>query len=74
MSALANSEAPDEMQHNYKYNTVLHFNNFHFVKVKQTRNTIVFTNYNLTSLYLYNGLSQIIVSNQKEQSISYTKG
>ena len=74
MSALANSEAPDEMQNNYKYNTVLHLNNFYFVKVKQTKNTIVFTNYNLTSLYLYNGLSQIIVSNQKEQSISYTKG
>ena len=39
------------------------------VKVKKFF-TIFFENYNLTPLDMYNGLSNLIVSNQKEESIS----
>ena len=34
------------------------------------KNTIFFENYYLTSLGMYNGLSKVIVLNQKEESIS----
>ena len=53
MSTLANSKNPDEMQH---------FMSTQFVKVKKIfrqKYTIIFENYNWTSLDMYNGLFQV---------------
>ena len=58
MKTFANSENQDEMQHNTA------FSRLHFIRVytvcKVKKNTMfVFLNYNLASLKLYNGLSQV---------------
>ena len=56
MSTFANSEDPDEVQHN------LHFIRVYTVEVKNTfrqKNTIFFENYNLTPLDMYNGLAKV---------------
>ena len=39
-------------------------------KIFKQKNTIFKKKFNLTPLYLYNGLPQVIVSNQKGESIS----
>ena len=58
-----------------KCSIMLHFIRVYSVKVKKKNifkqnNTIVFENYNLIPLDMYNGLSQFFLSNQKEESIS----
>ena len=55
MGTFANSEDPDEMQHNAAFHQ-----STLFVKVKQIfrqKNTIFFKNYNPAHLDMYNGLS-----------------
>ena len=67
MSTFANSEDPDEMQHNVTL----------FVKVKKIfrqKNTIFFLNYNQTTLNMYNGLSQSNCIKPEGKVHSYTKG
>ena len=58
MSTFANSEDPDEMQHNNAFHQGLHC----FVKVKKTfrqKNQIFFENYNPIPLDMNNGLSHV---------------
>ena len=58
MRIFANSEDPDEMQHNAAF----HRGSALFVKVKKIfrqKNTIFLENDNLTPLDMYNGLSQV---------------
>ena len=53
---------------------------WHFIRVdtdckgnnifRQTNAIFIFLIYNLTPLYMYNGLGQVIISNQKEEFIS----
>ena len=66
MITFANSEDPDEMQHNAAFHQGLHF--FKGKNDLQTKEYNFLTN--LTPLDMYNGLSKVIVSNQKEESIS----
>ena len=51
MSTFANSEDPDEMQHNAAFYLGQHCLYF--------RQKTIFENYNLTSLDMYNGLSKV---------------
>ena len=58
MKTFANSENQDEMQHNTA------FSRLHFIKVytvcKVKKKPMLFENYNLAPLKMYNGLSQVI--------------
>ena len=54
MSTFANSEDPDEMQLNAAFHQGLH------CMYADKKNTIYYENYDLTSLDIYNGLSQVI--------------
>ena len=67
MSTFANMEDPDEMQHNAR----LHCQGKKIFRKKEN-NTYFFENYSPTPLYtcMYNGLSHVYLSNQKEESIS----
>ena len=57
MNNFANSENQDEMQHNTA------FSRLHFIRVytvcKVKKNTMLFENYYLAPLKIYNGLSQV---------------
>ena len=71
MSTFANSEDPDEMQHNAAFHLV------YTVKVKKIfrqKNAIFFKNYNLTPLDLHNGLSQVYCIKQEGRIHKYIKG
>ena len=61
------SEDPDEMLHNAAFHQGLHcllrYKNLH------TKHTIFVINYD-SPLDMYNGLSQVCLSNEKEESIS----
>ena len=61
-----NSEDPDEMPHFIRVYTF----SYGVKKIFRQKDTIFLENYNLTFLDMYNGLSQVFVSNQKEESIS----
>ena len=62
MSTFANSEDPDEMQHNTAF-IMLHSIWIYTIckgkKDLQTNEFNIFENYNLTPLDMYNGLSQV---------------
>ena len=62
MGTYTNSEDPDEMPHNVAFHC--------YVKKIFRQKYNIYENYNLSPLDMYNGLSQVILSNQREESIS----
>ena len=61
MSTFANSEDPDEMQHQLHFirvNTVCKGKKD--IQAKESLNTIFFENHNLTPLDMYNGLPSLL--------------
>ena len=72
MGTLVNSEDPDEMQHNGAFHQGLHC----LLKLNQSSKKEIlyfFGNYNLQSLNIYNGPSDLTVSNFMENSIGLEK-
>ena len=57
MSTFANSEDPDEMQHNAAFHQGLHC--LQRLNIFRQKNKIFVENYNLTPLDMCNGLSQV---------------
>ena len=54
MSTFVNSEDPDEMQHSAVFHQGLHYLSRY--KIFRHKNTVLFKNYNMTLLDMYNGL------------------
>ena len=67
MGTFANSEGPDEMQHNAAFYQGLHCQS---KKRSSVIKKLYLKNYNLTPLDIYNGSSKFIVSKEKEESTS----
>ena len=62
----ANSEDPDEMQHNVAFHQCLHC--LLRYKGPSDKNTIFFKYFNLTPLDMYNGLSQVFSIKPEKKS------
>ena len=75
MSTFANSEDPDEMQHNAALCCISSGSTL-FVRVKMIfrQKKTFFLNYNLTPLDMYNGLSQVYCIKQEGRAHQCTKG
>ena len=71
MSTFANSEDPDEMQHNAAFHQGLHC--FKGINNLQTKEYYILNNYNLIPLDMYNGLSQVYCFKPDEGIHKYTR-